>query len=88
MTTTDPFPCCQFFQHFRKKIVDMQVRKHLETNNIFFDKQHGFGQKHSTETTLGKLVGNFIEIFDKKHKAIAVFIDLAFDSVQHNILLS
>ena len=57
---------------------------------MFFAKQHGFGQKHFTETALGELVGKLVEIFDKKHKAIAVFIDLrkAFDSVQHNILLS
>ena len=57
---------------------------------IFLAKQHGFQQKHSTETALSELVGNLVEAFDKKHKAIAVFIDLrkAFDSVQHNILLS
>ena len=51
----------------------MQVRKDLETNNIFFAKQYEFRQKHSTETALGKLVGNLAEIFDKKHKAIALF---------------
>ena len=46
-----------------------------------------FRCKHSTEPALGELVGNLVEILDKKHKAIAVFIDLwkAFDSVQHNI---
>ena len=68
----------------------MQVRKHLETNNIFLAKQHGFWQKHSTETALSELVGNLVEAFHKKHKATAVLIDLrkAFDIAQHNILLS
>ena len=72
-------------------ILDMQVRKPLEINNIFFAKmKHGFRQKHSIETVFGELVGNLFEIFNKKHKTIAVFIDLrkAFDSVQHYILLS
>ena len=73
-----------------EKIVNMQVRKDLEINNIFLAKQHGFRQKHSTETALNELVWNLAEAFDKKYKTIAVFFDLrkAFDSVQHNILLS
>ena len=39
---------------------------------------------------LSELVGNLVKILDKKHKAIQVYIDLrkAFDSVDHNILLS
>ena len=49
-----------------EKTVDMQIRKHLETNNIFFAMQHGFKQKHSTEIALGKLVGNLYEMFGKK----------------------
>ena len=64
--------------------------KQLETNDIFLAKQHGFRQAYSTETALSELVGNLVEAFDKKNKAIAVFIDLwkAYDSEQHNILLS
>ena len=66
----------------------MQVRKHLETNDIFFAKQHEFRQKYSTETALGKLVGNLVEIFDQKHKITTVFMDLrkSFDSVENDIL--
>ena len=72
------------------KILDIEVRKLLETNNIFLAKQHGYRQKHSKEITLGELVWNSVEIFDKKHKAIKVIIVLrnACDGVQHNILLS
>ena len=40
-----------------EKIVDVQFQQHLETNNIFFAKQHGFRQKYSTETALSKLAG-------------------------------
>ena len=54
----------------------MQVREHIETDNMFFAKQHGFRKKHSTETELCELVENLVEIFDKKHATIAVFIDL------------
>ena len=68
----------------------MHARKHLETNNIFLAKQHGFMQKHYTENALSELISNLVEAFDKKHKAIAVFIDprKALDSVQDNTLLS
>ena len=68
----------------------MQVRKHLETNNIFLAKQHGFKQKHSTESAFSEFIRNLVEAFDKKHKAIVVFNDLskAFESLQHNIFLS
>ena len=67
---------------------DMQVRRHLDPNNIFFAKQHGFRQIYSTETTLSKLVGNLVELCNKTHKAITVFIDIrkAFDGVEHIIL--
>ena len=44
-----------------EKIVNMQVMKHLETSNIFLAKQHGFRQKHSTETALCELVWNLVE---------------------------
>ena len=65
----------------------MQVWKHLETVIIFFAKQHEFRQKHSTETAFGQSVGNLVEIFDKRHKALALFVDLrkVFDSVEQYI---
>ena len=55
---------------------------------MFFVKQHGFKQKHSTETSLGELVGNLVEIFDKIHRAIVGFMDLmkAFDNVEYIVL--
>ena len=73
-----------------EKNVNMHVRKHLETNNILLPKQHRFRQKYSPQPALGEIVGNLVKTFDKKHKATAVFINLrkAFNSVQHNILLS
>ena len=39
---------------------------------------------------MSELLGNLVQAFDKKHKAIALCIDLrkAFDSIQHNVLLS
>ena len=55
-----------------EKNIEMHVRKHVETNNIFYVKKHGFRNKYSTDTALGELVGNLVEIFDKKHKAITV----------------
>ena len=48
----------------------MYVRKHLETNNTFLTKQHGFRQKHSTETGLGEFVGNLVEAFNKGIKPL------------------
>ena len=69
MTTIDPFPCCQLCPNSRK-ILNMQVGKHLETNDIFLAKQHGLRQKHSTETALSELVGHLAETFDKSIKPL------------------
>ena len=35
------------------RIVNMQVRKYLKTNSVFFAKQYGVRKKHSTEIALG-----------------------------------
>ena len=85
-----PISMLSVFSKSLEKIVDMQLKKQLETNKIFSAKQCRFRQKHSLETTLGELLGDLVEIFDKKHKSIAVFIDQrkAFDSGECNILLS
>ena len=69
-----------------ENIVNVKVRKHLETNNIFLGKQHGFRQQHSTETALSESVGNLAEAFDKKHKAIAALLTQGKLLIVYNII--
>ena len=49
MTSIDPLSLLQVLSKILEKIVDMQVMKHLETNNQFLAKQCGFKQKYYTE---------------------------------------
>lgn len=72
-----------------EKIVNMQLNKYLEENNIITENQSGFRNNHSCETLLNLIIANWkVEIYNKK-VIIAVFIDLkrAFETVDRKLLL-
>ena len=72
-----------------EKLVDQRLYIFLENNNIFYDKQFGFRNKHSTTHALTEITEKIREALDKKQFACGIFIDLqkAFDTVNHDILL-
>ena len=59
-----------------------------ENNNVLYDKQFGFQNKHSTAHALIEITEKIREALDKKQFACGIFIDLqkAFDTVNHDIL--
>ncbi len=62
----------------------------LENSNVFYNLQFGFRKQHSTNHALLSIVEGIRENLDTKKFVCGVFIDLekAFDTVNHEILLS
>ena len=72
-----------------EKLVHKRMIKFLETNNILYNRQFGFRNKHSTVLGLITLTEDIKNSIDKGKLTCGVFIDLqkAFDTVDHDILL-
>ena len=73
-----------------EKIIKERLVSFLNTNNILINNQFGFRNKHSTLHALISLTENIRKNLDVGNFSCAVFIDLqkAFDTVDHEILLS
>ena len=67
-----------------------RVYNFLSHNNIIYDLQFGFRQKFSTSHALINLTENIRQALDNGYIACGIFVDLqkAFDTVDHQILLS
>ena len=64
--------------------------KFFSDNNLIYPLQFGFRQKYSTVHALISLTENIRKNLDQGNIRCAIFVDLqeAFDTVEHNILLS
>ena len=62
----------------------------MEDNNILYHKQFGFRKNNSTTNALIEITEKIKESVDKGKFGCGIFIDLrkAFDTVNHNILLT
>ena len=73
-----------------EKLIFSNVHKFLETKKSIYDLQYGFRPKRSTTHALINITERIREAIDGKKVACGIFVDLqkAFDTVNHNILLS
>ena len=73
-----------------EKTIHDQVQNYYNENNIFFSFQSGFRGKHSTDTCLTYLHDKILKGFDEGLLTGMITIDLqkAFDTIDHEILLS
>ena len=73
-----------------EKLVFSRVLSFLEKNNVIYEKQFGFRPKHSTSHALINIVDTIRNSLDNGKMAAGVFVDFqkAFDTVDHNILIS
>jgi hypothetical protein len=73
-----------------ERIMYNRLYSFLIQNNILYNKHFGFKSGHSTDHAILHLVYDIFKGFNEKKNTLGVFIDLsiAFDTVDHFILLS
>uniref|UniRef100_A0A8C7G0Y6 Reverse transcriptase domain-containing protein n=1 Tax=Oncorhynchus kisutch TaxID=8019 RepID=A0A8C7G0Y6_ONCKI len=67
--------------------VSKQITDHFESHYTFSAMQSGFRAGHGCTSATLKVLNDILTTIDKKQYCAAVFIDLAFDSVNHHILI-
>ena len=67
-----------------------RLLRFLNNHNILSDNQYGFRKHHSTAYALARLYDKISSAIENKECTVGIFIDLskAFDTVDHNILIS
>lgn len=73
-----------------EKIMELQIRVHLNINNILPIKQSGFRQGYSCATALLDILDDIIKASDESKISILILLDYskAFDMINHTILKS
>ena len=76
---------CKLLEH----IIASNIMKHLESNNILYDLQHGFRANRSCESQIISLIHQLCSNNDKNIQTDLIIMDFAkaFDKVPHNRLL-
>ena len=75
-----------------ERIIFNQINDHFTSRNLYYDGQYGFREKHSSSTQLAvlELIDRITHELDLGNTPINIYIDLskAFDTLDHNILIS
>ena len=85
-----PISLLSIFNKILEKLVHSRVYTFLCKNSLLYDFQFGFRKHHSTNLALIETMDYCYEKIGNKNKVMGIFLDLskAFDTVDHNILLS
>ena len=69
-------------------IIASQIMKHINTNNLLYDKQHNFRRKLSCETQLIELSADVLKMLQDRKQRDTMIIDFskAFDKVSNDCL--
>ena len=72
-----------------ERIIKKALVKHLESNNLLNNTQHGFRKGRSTVTQLLRYYDSILSMLEKGHQVDAIYLDFskAYDKVDHNILI-
>lgn len=78
------------FSKILEKLFTTRFDSFLDKYKIIHPSQYGFQTKKNTTTALMELVEEITDNFEQKKKVVGIFIDLqkAFDTVNHEILLT
>jgi len=89
-TNYRPISLLTSFSKVFEKALYIRVTEHLNTNNLLVGNQFGFRKGTTTGDPIFKLTNEILKALNNKTLAGSIFCDLekAFDSVNHDILLS
>ena len=85
-----PISLLSMFEKLIEKVMCNRLKLFLKKNNILYKYQFGFRENHSTGHALIDLMEYINTCLDQGKYVFGIYIDLkkAFDTVQHDILLS
>ena len=68
----------------------IQLKEHLQSNNLIDPFQSAYREKHSTESALLRIMNDILRSIDSGSVTILTMLDLsaAFDTIDHSILLN
>ena len=89
-TNYRPISVLPAFSKLLEKIMYNRVISFINKHSILTNSQYGFRTKHTTHMALIDLLTKINDALIKKHHTIGIFLDLskAFDTINHNILIS
>ena len=72
-----------------EKCMYTRLYKFMTKNNIFYEGQYGFHNKHSCEQAIQNLYGHILQNNEDGFKTAAIYLDLSkvFDTISHDLLL-
>ena len=85
-----PISCLSNIENFLERLMYNRIYKFFSDNNLIYSLQFGLRQKYSTAHALISLTENIRKNLDEGNIGCGIFVDLqkAFDTVEHDILLS
>ena len=85
-----PISLLSNIENILERLIYNRLYKFLSDNNLIYPLQFGFRQKYSTVHALISLTENIRKNLDEGNIGCGIFVDLqkAFDTVEHDILLS
>ena len=85
-----PISLLPAFSKVLERVLCVRMYQHLANNSILVDEQFGFRPKSSTMAAAFNLINEVLDALNSKKIVGSIFCDLrkAFDSVDHDILLS
>ena len=88
ITNNRPISVLSLFSKVFEKVMYNHIISFMNKNDVLYDQQYGFKQKHSTQQAIIMIVDEIIKSLDAGDIVISVFLDLkkAFDMVDHHIL--
>ena len=85
-----PISLLPIFSKLYEKVVHKRLYSFVTSNNVIHTLQFGFQENHSVDHALISITEAIRNTLDNKKYGCGVFVDLqkAFDSLNHNVLLS